>query len=244
MRGRRPRPARSRARKPAARPKRDVRYMVDGLEQRHYDVIGLALIAAAVYMALVLYGGWDGGKVGGWLSTGLEDVAGKVAYFAPIALAGWGAMLISRPVIETPSALNAGGILVIAGLLLAFAAETAGIGPDHPARHDYFDRRVHGRARRRARRGALLVRGDPVPARRRPHPLGPAAVLGRSAADRDDDRPARWAAPARRSAGPPPAPATSPARSAPSGCRSCRAGATPTATATTSRSRRRSTPRS
>ena len=64
--------------------------MVDGLEQRHYDVIGLALIAAAVYMALVLYGGWDGGKVGGWLATGLEDAAGKVAYFVPIALAGMG----------------------------------------------------------------------------------------------------------------------------------------------------------
>src|SRR5688500_4894220 len=78
--------SRPQARKAAAKPRaRELRDVVDGLEQRHYDVIGLALIACSVYLALVLYMDWDGGRVGGWLASGLEHGAGKVAYVVPIA---------------------------------------------------------------------------------------------------------------------------------------------------------------
>ncbi len=130
-------------RKPAARrePRRELRELAAGLEQRHYDVIGLVLVAAGAYLAFVLYAGWDGGKVGGWLGTGLEHAAGRVAYVVPVALAAWGAALIARPLIEAPTALNAGGVLLLAALLLAFAAETAGLGPDRPNRHDFFEQR-------------------------------------------------------------------------------------------------------
>ena len=129
-------------------PRRELRELADGLEQRHYDVIGLALIAAAVYLAFVLYMGWDGGRVGAWLATALENAAGRVAYVVPIALAAWGGALIARPSCVRP-ALNAGGILVLAALLLAFAAETAGLGPERPNRHDFFEQRFmveHGGA--------------------------------------------------------------------------------------------------
>ncbi len=128
-------------RRPAPRQRRDPREFVEGLEQRHYDVIGLALVAAAVFLALVLYLGWDGGRVGGWLADGLAQAFGKVAYVIPLALGAWGASLIARPVIQTPSALNAGAVLVLAGLLLAFAAQTAGLGPERPHRHDYFEQK-------------------------------------------------------------------------------------------------------
>ena len=142
---RRPSASKSRRRPPARqarRPeRRDPRDLVEGLEQRHYDVIGLFLIAAAVFMAFVLYLGWDGGRVGHWVERGLANGFGQVAYVVPIALAAWGAALIARPSIEAPSALNAGGVLILAGLLLAFAAETAGIGPDRPNRHDYFEQK-------------------------------------------------------------------------------------------------------
>ena len=135
-------PARS-ARKPAVRPRaRELRDVVEGLEQRHYDVIGLALIAAGIYLALVLYMDWDGGRVGGWLADGLERGAGKVAYVVPVALAAWGGSFLARPLLRTPSALNAGGILILCGLLLAFAAQTAGLGPERPVRgDDFFEQR-------------------------------------------------------------------------------------------------------
>jgi DNA segregation ATPase FtsK/SpoIIIE, S-DNA-T family len=120
-----------------------------GLEQRHYDVLGLGLIAAGVYLAFVLYGEWDGGRVGSWLDGALADAFGRVAYVVPIALTGWGGALIARPLLRAPSAFNAGGLLILAGLLLAFAAQTAGIGPERPVRHDYFEPRFfteHGGA--------------------------------------------------------------------------------------------------
>jgi S-DNA-T family DNA segregation ATPase FtsK/SpoIIIE len=120
-----------------------------GLEQRHFDVLGLALVAAGVYLAFLLYADWDGGRVGGWLDGALTDAFGRVAYVVPIALAAWGGALIARPLLRAPSAFNAGGVLVLAGLLLAFAAETAGLGPERPVRHDYFEPRFfteHGGA--------------------------------------------------------------------------------------------------
>jgi S-DNA-T family DNA segregation ATPase FtsK/SpoIIIE len=130
------RPARSRA--PA---RRDPRDLVRGLDQRHFDVIGLALIAVGIYLGLVLYMGWDGGPVGEAASDGLNNSAGEVAYIAPIAIAGWGASLIARPMIKAPSALNAGAVLLICSLLLAYAAQTLGLGPGRPVRHDYFEHR-------------------------------------------------------------------------------------------------------
>jgi hypothetical protein len=58
-----------------------------GLEQRHLDLIGLVLVAVAVYLGGVLFLGWDGGRVGGGTETGLSYVAGGVANLVPVALA-------------------------------------------------------------------------------------------------------------------------------------------------------------
>jgi S-DNA-T family DNA segregation ATPase FtsK/SpoIIIE len=111
---------------------------LEKLEQRQLDVIGLALIAIAVYLAFVLYGGWDGGRVGSWVVTGSEYAAGAASDLLPIAFAALGLTLILRPFIASPSAVNAGAALLAAGLLLAFAAETAGLGPNSPDRTDAF----------------------------------------------------------------------------------------------------------
>jgi DNA segregation ATPase FtsK/SpoIIIE, S-DNA-T family len=138
---------RSRARLREAR--RDAHALAERLEQRHLDLIGLGLVAAGVYLGFVLYVGWDGGPAGEWLKRALENAGGRIAYVAPLALTGWGLALVMRPFVAAPGALNAGGILVLASLLLAFAAQTAGLGPDHPVRHGYFEQRfftVHGGA--------------------------------------------------------------------------------------------------
>ena len=138
---------RQRSQRPARANRPSPREIVAGLEQRHLDVIGLGLIAIAVYLGGVLYVGWDGGPVGDSLHSVLADITGRVAYLVPIALAGWGVALMLRPIIKAPAAMNAGAILLLASLLLAFAAETVGLGPSHPARHGYFDQRfysVHG----------------------------------------------------------------------------------------------------
>src|SRR6185503_18763497 len=71
---------------PRARPaRRDPREVIAGLEQRHLDLVGVG-----VYLGCALYGGWDGGPVGEWLTSALASLAGRIAYIVPLALVGWG----------------------------------------------------------------------------------------------------------------------------------------------------------
>ena len=67
---------RSRAKRPRPRVPRP--HLPDGLQQRHLDLIGVFLIAAGVYLTFVLFFGWDGGKVGYGVETGLEYLFGAV----------------------------------------------------------------------------------------------------------------------------------------------------------------------
>ena len=113
---------------------------IGALEQRHLDLIGLGLVALATYLFCVLYLGWDGGRVGEAADSALSYVAGACASIVPLVIAAVGAALVLRPFISSPGAVNAGVVCVVASLLLAYAAQTGGLGPDGPpARHGYFD---------------------------------------------------------------------------------------------------------
>jgi S-DNA-T family DNA segregation ATPase FtsK/SpoIIIE len=61
----------------AAKPKGGL-HLPRGLEQRHLDLIGLFLVAFGVYLAFVLFFGWEGGKVGYGAETGLVYLFGSV----------------------------------------------------------------------------------------------------------------------------------------------------------------------
>ncbi len=63
--------------KAKAKPKAGL-HLPAGLEQRHLDLIGLFLVAAGVYLVFVLFAGWEGGKVGYGLETGLVYLFGTV----------------------------------------------------------------------------------------------------------------------------------------------------------------------
>jgi DNA segregation ATPase FtsK/SpoIIIE, S-DNA-T family len=131
-------PAQGRRRRPSISPRLS-REQLEKLEQRQLDVIGLSLIAIGVYLTLVLYLGWDGGRVGSGARDAMTYLFGRVAYLSPLALFACGAVLILKPFLPAIRPLRTGGIFVIAGLLLAFAAQTANLGPDYPLRHGYFD---------------------------------------------------------------------------------------------------------
>jgi S-DNA-T family DNA segregation ATPase FtsK/SpoIIIE len=49
-----------------------------GLEQRHVDLIALFLVAFGVYLVFVLFGGWEGGKVGYGAETALDYLFGEI----------------------------------------------------------------------------------------------------------------------------------------------------------------------
>ncbi len=61
----------------AAKPKGGL-HLPAGLEQRHLDLIGLFLVAFGVYLVFVLFLGWEGGKVGYGVETGLSYLFGTV----------------------------------------------------------------------------------------------------------------------------------------------------------------------
>jgi DNA segregation ATPase FtsK/SpoIIIE, S-DNA-T family len=67
-----------------------------GLEQRHLDLIGLFLVAFGVYLVFVLFFGWEGGKVGYGVETGLVYLFGAVgARIFTVLLLTAGGMLLT-----------------------------------------------------------------------------------------------------------------------------------------------------
>jgi S-DNA-T family DNA segregation ATPase FtsK/SpoIIIE len=97
--------------------------------QRRLDLAGLGCIALAVYLGYVLYLGWNGGAVGNSAETALEYAVGAGAIVAPVGLGLAGLGLILRPLLPSPRSVAAGVGAVVAGLLLALAAQTAGLVP-------------------------------------------------------------------------------------------------------------------
>jgi DNA segregation ATPase FtsK/SpoIIIE, S-DNA-T family len=63
--------------KAKAKPKAGL-HLPAGLEQRHLDLIGLVLVAVGIYLVFVLFAGWEGGKVGYGVETGLIYLFGTV----------------------------------------------------------------------------------------------------------------------------------------------------------------------
>jgi DNA segregation ATPase FtsK/SpoIIIE, S-DNA-T family len=120
------------ARKPKPRARRSAPVAwprLPQLEQRQLDLIGLGLVAAAVFFAFLIYLDWDGGSAGGWAVDGLRRLVGAVHYGVPVALLAAGAILVMRPMLPAVRPFRSGGVCLFAGLCLGLAAGTFGLGP-------------------------------------------------------------------------------------------------------------------
>ncbi|MGH2880648.1 MAG: DNA translocase FtsK [Solirubrobacteraceae bacterium] len=104
------------------------------LTQNERDILGLGLVAVGVFMAFVLYGHWDGGRVGHGLSVAIGWCIGEARIFAPIALVvGGGALLLSQ-LVPARRPLRTGGLCLFAAITLALAAGTLGVSDGTPER--------------------------------------------------------------------------------------------------------------
>jgi S-DNA-T family DNA segregation ATPase FtsK/SpoIIIE len=102
------------------------------LDQNQRDIVGLGLVALGVFMAFVLYGHWDGGRVGHGLSVAIGWCIGEARIFAPIALVlGGGALLLSQ-LLPARRPLRTGGLCLFAAITLALAAGTLGVSDGTP----------------------------------------------------------------------------------------------------------------
>ncbi len=67
------------------------------MRSRHEnELLGLALAALGLVLSAILYLGLDGGAVGSWLASGLEEVMGDAAYVLPLALLTFGGLMLAR----------------------------------------------------------------------------------------------------------------------------------------------------
>jgi S-DNA-T family DNA segregation ATPase FtsK/SpoIIIE len=62
----------------------------------HPELYGLGLVAFGLFLGVVLYGGWDGGIVGGKIADGTRGLLGAAAYVAPIAGVALGSLMVAR----------------------------------------------------------------------------------------------------------------------------------------------------
>jgi DNA segregation ATPase FtsK/SpoIIIE, S-DNA-T family len=99
------------------------------LEQRQLDLIGLGLVAAAVFFAFLIWLGWDGGEAGGWAVDGLRRLVGAVHYGVPVALLAIGALLVLRDMLPAVRPFRSGGLCLFFAMSLGLAAGTLGLGP-------------------------------------------------------------------------------------------------------------------
>jgi DNA segregation ATPase FtsK/SpoIIIE, S-DNA-T family len=106
--------------------------------QRRLDLAGLSCIGLAVYLGYVIYLGWNGGTVGDGSETALEYAVGAGAIVAPVGLGLAGVALILRPFLPSPRSVAVGVVAIASGLLLALAAQTAGLGMEG-VRKELFD---------------------------------------------------------------------------------------------------------
>jgi len=99
------------------------------LEQHQLDLLGLGLVAFSVFLAFVVYLGWEGGQAGEGMVEGLRWAIGAAHMGAPVALLLAGAILVLRPVLPAVRPFRAGALCLFAALCLGLAAGTLGVGP-------------------------------------------------------------------------------------------------------------------
>jgi DNA segregation ATPase FtsK/SpoIIIE, S-DNA-T family len=109
------------------------------LEQRHWDLIGLALVAFAAFFACVFYLGWAGGEVGQALADAMLFMFGGVGYGAPVVLFAAGALIVIRPMLPAVHPFKTGTLSLAAALMLGLAAGSLGLGPGDTPRDGFLD---------------------------------------------------------------------------------------------------------
>lgn len=120
--------------------------LLGGIEQRHLDLLGLLLVAGGVYLVFVLFAGWEGGKVGYGLETGLVYLFGEVGakIFALLMILAGGMLLTGTSVSALASGIGRGLRALFRAIFLSGEEAARTVARTHA------DWREHRRARAEA----------------------------------------------------------------------------------------------
>ena len=95
---------------------------------QHPELVGLVLTAVGLFLTTVMYLGWSGGRVGGWLADGLGVVIGGAVYALPLALIVVGSLMLARSDLVDVSPFRTGLAVSSFGLMLALGGHGGYVG--------------------------------------------------------------------------------------------------------------------
>jgi len=130
---------RPRAARPASRPERSA-------TRHRYELAAIACVALAVFLAFVIYLGWDGGALGRWLGGISRWLVGLLVFALPLLLCFVAYMLVARDDRRPRRGVSWGIAMIVAAFVLAAAADAFGVfageRPERLYRDTYMS--VHG----------------------------------------------------------------------------------------------------
>jgi S-DNA-T family DNA segregation ATPase FtsK/SpoIIIE len=94
--------------------------------RQHPELWGLGAVALGLFLGAVLYFGWNGGYVGGWLGDGLDRIVGAARYVVPVALVALGALTVARSAIVEVRPFRTGLAVLGCGLLVTLGKDQGG----------------------------------------------------------------------------------------------------------------------
>jgi DNA segregation ATPase FtsK/SpoIIIE, S-DNA-T family len=94
--------------------------------EQHVELVGLGLVALGIFLASILYFGWSGGMVGGWIADAFEAAIGDAVYVAPIAFLVVGGLMVVRSALVDVRPFRTGLIVSAFGLLAALGSAHGG----------------------------------------------------------------------------------------------------------------------
>src|SRR5215510_6954933 len=89
----------------------------------HPELWGLGAVALGLFLGAVLYFGWNGGYVGGWLGDGLD---GDAKYVVPVALVALGALVVTRSALVDVRPFRTGLAVLGCGLMITLGKDQGG----------------------------------------------------------------------------------------------------------------------
>ena len=115
---RKKRQSKLRRRKPARVRKKQKERRSGSRAHHHPELAGLGLAALGLFLATLLYLGWEGGVVGEAVAGAARDAVGAAAFVAPAALVAVGALMVARSALVDVRPFRTGLAVAIPGLLI------------------------------------------------------------------------------------------------------------------------------
>ncbi len=88
--------------------------------------LGARAVALGIFLGAVLYFGWNGGYVGGWLGEGLDKLIGDAKYVVPVALVVLGALVVTRSALVDVRPFRTGMAVLGCGLMITLGKDQGG----------------------------------------------------------------------------------------------------------------------